>query len=218
MINYNTHNILVYSNFSSNTLTLWIVLRSCMAWISVAALTILIEPFLQFSSVPTSKCHNAFFQILSNSLLANHLDISLHIFSDTNSVISKHINTPSPFTWYNKWTTKTCMQWDHLGTCDGSKPVSFTPQHICNHCSKHGEKPAGLCKASLPHVCTITAVLEWDACPVIWCLTKSRWLLNVRKFSVRKQVLICSSLAKYTCVIKNMLPKVLYKISCSIGA
>jgi len=99
MISYNTHNILVNSNFSSSTVTMWLVLRSCIAWISVAALTILIEPFLQFFSVPTSKCHNASFQILSNSLLANHLGISLHLFSDTNIVISKHINAPSQLKW-----------------------------------------------------------------------------------------------------------------------
>jgi len=135
-----------------------------MAWISVAALTILIEPLLQFSSVPTSKCHNVSFPILSNSLFANHLDISMHIFWDTNSAISKHINTPSPFKGYNKWTTNTCMYWDHLATCNGSKPVSFTTQHICNNSSKHGEIPAGLCKASRPHVCTIKAVLECDTC------------------------------------------------------
>lgn len=89
------------------------------------------------------------------------------------------------------------MHWDHLGMCNGSKPVSFTKQHICNRSSKNGEISAGLCKASLPH--------HYSSA---WM-----WLLSVRKFSVRKYVFICSSLAKHTCVIKNMLPQVCTKYS-----
>jgi hypothetical protein len=171
IISYNTHNILVYSNFSSNTVTFVTYLgagwlesqwQHWVTWLS------------HFCSFPQSLQANAI-MFPSKFFLIHYLLIIwtfLCMYSETLTVSLVNILIHHHHLNYiTKWTTNTCMHWDHLGTCSRSKPVSFTTQHICNHSSKHREIPAGLCKASRPYDCTITAVTECDACQVIWSLT-----------------------------------------------